>query len=583
MKKADSSFLDRVILHNKNADERLFDLILRSVTFIVLVIIIWLYADLVHVKADTLDISSYILGSNEYNLNGFWFNDDYIRMSQSFSDIPYNVSYPLPNVLWKNMKVTSEMDFDNYQFVMCCNSGSGGYESIFLIFIPKDVQVALLDSQRLYFMSECECPYVWTDFGHQNDTSYYSYRSTTFSSGLVDFSLSNALSSGSLTFFFGNIPYLKGSNVDAQNYFANGNDLYTCYNANYFMYDNLAKLPNSEEVESSKNHLALSDCQIGITAFDKSMTDLSESSVVIGLACEDNWILSHINDYTVLVQYDFYLKDSNLSQSDPVTMYSQTYPLSAFKTEPITESMANIMVNSMVAPFPSNRDFYSYYRSLNSTYGQKVSSERTFNYDGLIPTLINSYRNFFIGSYSTDNEVTPNNTIFEFYLDVNVRLSAQGESGGYYTKRFDFKRGTTSIISADAYQNPNPWEGESSPESEIDPNVPSGSSSSSGYGGSSAVAYGGNVTIYNNNNNSLVGSGSDTDTDTGIDNFLNVFNTFKSSFNEMSSVGTPQDNGFMGFLQASFGFIPGLNYIVICVGVVFSLIIILVIIRSLLL
>lgn len=581
MKKADSSFLDRVILHNKNADERLFDLILRSVTFILLIIIVWLYADLVHVKADSLDIFDYIVPDNEtYNLNPYWFNDDYVRMSQTFSDIPYNSNYQLPSVLWKNMKVTSDMDFDNYQFVMCCNSGSGGFESIFLLFIPKEVQVALLDSQRLYFMDDCDCPRVWTDFSHQTDTSYYTYGTTSFSSGLADFSSSNSLSLGSLTFFFGNIPYLKGSNVDAQSYFTNGNDLYTCYNANYFMYDDLAKLPSSDDVESSKNHLALSDVQVGLSSFEKEMTDLSESSVIVGVGVDDNWILSHMNDYTVGIEYQFYIKDSNMNQADPVSMYNQTFPLSYFSDSPVTNGCANIMSSSTIAPFPSNRDFYSYYRSLSSSYGQKVVTRE--HREGFFPAVLRTLYQTYIGGYYVDNPVTTNNTIFEFYLDVNVRLMAEGVSSGYYTKRFDFKRGTVSILSADAFQNPNPWEGETSPESEFNPNVPSGSSSSSG-GGSSAVAYGGNVTIYNNNNNSLVGSGSDTDTETGIDNFLNVFNTFKSSFNEMSSVGTPEDNGFMGFLKASFGFIPGLNYIVICVGVVFSLIIILVIIRSLLL
>ena len=578
MKKADSSFLDRVILHNKNADERLFDLILRSVTFIVLIIIVWLYADLVHVKADTQynDVVSFVYHGNSLGFSEPYLNDiDYFEACNTFSDIPSGASFL--GIGHFSPFITQSMDLDN-NFVVLGGTPTDQYPYYAVFLIPKDVVIngnfVLCGQYHAYIKSSFDFTCFEIPRSSVSDTStYIEYHWNTASRlGYLTFGKALQNSNNDWGVYFTNIPMLFGSNSDnvsdIEDWLENGNNE-NIFNGNYLTYHDLSFMPSDVEVESSKNHLALSDVQVGLSSFYKEMTDLSESSVVIGVGVDDNWILSHMNDYTVGIEYHFYIKDSNMNQADPVSMYNQTIPLSYFNDSPVTNGCANIMSSSMIAPFPSNRDFYSYYRSLSSSYGQKVVTRE--HRDGFFPAVLKNIYKFTIGGYTIENPVTTNNTIFEFYLDVNVRLMSEGESSGYYTKRFDFKRGTVSILSADAFQNPNPWDGPTSPESEYDPNVPSNPVGNTSGGGSSAVAYGGNVTIYNNNNNSLVGSGSDTDTDTGIDNFMNVFNTFKSSFNEMSSVGTPQDNGFMGFLNASFGFIPGLNYIVICVGVVFSL------------
>lgn len=574
MKKNDTSFLDRVFLHSKNADERLFDMILRIITFIVLIIIVWLYADLAHVKAASLTVDEYVLSNgNQYNLKWYFNDSDYSNMANLFSDIPYNSNYNFGQVnIPGKVVVTDDMNFDDYYFVQARGIPNAS-QSLFTVFIPKSVDVAIIDYNKIYSSETCSCYYVWADKTDSLNTSKYYRVDLTLNEGVNDYSW---LSSLDFNYFFGNIPYLKGSNISAVDYFENGNNFDVSYNANYLMYHDLIMDPNSLVVESSKNHLALSDCQIGITAFDKELTDLSESSVVIGLACNDNWILSHENDYTVLVQYDFYLKDSNLSQSDPVSFYAQTFPLSAFKTEPITESMANIMVNSMVAPFPSNRDFYSYYRSLNSTYGQKVVSERTFNYNGLLPTTIDKVRAFLIGSYSVTNEVTPNNTIFEFYLDVNVRLSAEGESGGYFTKRFDFKRGTTSILSADAYQNPNPWEGESNPLIEYDPQVPA-----VGSGGSSSVT-GGNTSVVVNNNGGKVPI--NVHNQSQLDDCVRRYNEVRQVFfaDIQAIAADTGSNNFIRVLNEAMPQIPGMSIYMTYVSLICFVALILIVLKVLL-
>lgn len=584
MKKNDTPFLDRVFLHSKNADERLFDMILRVITFIVLIIILWLYADLTYVHADDsqyLDVL--LLGDNALNLQPYFNNSDWSIVKSEYPDTPYNSSiFGFVSEIPGHIILTSDMNIDDCYCAIGRCYWSGSSDSSGALFIDKDLainnHVTLLYDGFIFSDSEISAYFVWVNKRESLDTSLYDVCNIIIPSGISEFRNLQGLQFGSTFYWYlSNLPMLNthDSNLVSE-WFISGDNTESVFNVNYLEVNALCVSPSLEEIESSKNHLAISDCQIGITAFDKELTDLSESSVVIGLACDDNWILSHENDYTVLVQYDFYLKDSNLSQADPVTLYTQSYPLSAFKTEPITESMANIMVNSMVAPFPSNRDFYSYYRSLNSTYGQKVVSERTFNYDGLIPTTIDKVRAFLIGSYSVTNEVTPNNTIFEFYLDVNVRLSAQGDSSGYFTKRFDFKRGTTSILSADAYHNSNPWEGESNPLIEYDPQVPA-----VGGGGSSSVL-GGNTSVVVNNNGGKVPI--NVHNQTQLDDCIRRYNEVRQVFfaDIQAIAADTGSNNFIRVLNEAMPQIPGMSIYMTYVSLICFVALILIVLKVLL-
>ena len=155
MKKTDSSFLDRVILHNKNADERLFDLILRSVTFIVLIIIVWLYADLVHVKADTQynNVVSFVYHDNSLGFTSLALNDiDYQEARVAYPDIPSGASFQGIGAF--DPLITSSMDLDN-NFVILGGTPSDQYAYFAVFLIPKDV-VLKADNQK----SRCLIFYV---------------------------------------------------------------------------------------------------------------------------------------------------------------------------------------------------------------------------------------------------------------------------------------------------------------------------------------------------------------------------------------------------------------------------------------
>lgn len=577
MKKSDSSFLERVILHNKNADERLFDLILRSVTFIVLIIIVWLYADLVHVRADGNHFSDYVFGDNNLNFSMSLNATDAFAASQNFDSVPYNSTYSSFSGYGSfDPLIISSMDLDNNYFFICKNIVSGSNE-LLIYFIPKDFilngDFCLIGQTGVYVKSAFESSYYAVNSLQLNTSSSYTHYSRTVPTGYITLNSFLGAVSSNWVITFSNIPMLKGSTVNqtsADSWLASKeNQLFSCFNVNYVSYDGVSNLPSIVETESNINHLYFKDVQIALSG-STNRTSLESASAVIGVDV-DNWVKNNLDAFSMDVTYQWIGKYQGLSEFEYTSSYS--HPCATFLNNIYSFSLAQSMIDSGFYDhaYTHMKDNYDFRSSDGVMNGLKSFSGRliqilTLRYDG----------SFYTSSGGGDDNST--SILDYFYLDVSVTIHSDNVSSGVFTKRFDFLRGTESIMNSEGLRNNNPWLGEinSNDPNYVDP-YSSNNGSVSSSGGNTAIA---TVNVYNNNNISNTITGSETQN--GIDKFNDIFNTFKSSFAEMSSIGTPSNNGFMGFLSSSFNFIPGLNYIVICVGVVFSLIIILVVVRALL-
>lgn len=484
MKKNDTPFLDRVFLHSKNADERLFDMILRIITFIVLIIIVWLYADLAHVKASSLTVDEYVLSNgNQYNLKWYFNDSDYSNMANLFSDIPYNSNYNFGQVnIPGKVVVTDDMNFDDYYFVQARGIPNAS-QSLFTVFIPKSVDVAIIDYNKIYSSETCSCYYVWADKTDSLNTSKYYRVDLTLNEGVNDYLW---LSSLDFNYFFGNIPYLKGSNISPVDYFENGNNFDVSYNANYLMYHDLIFNPNNiVDVESNKNHMALESIQVGLSCQNINQ-DLSSSSVIIGVDVDD-WITNHIDDYSLSIKYTLEFNGTFNGVNSPYNgVYSTSQflvPLKTFVNDCYFYGVSQIAAD---VSFP--------YGNLSGSFNSVTSLSEP--YYGLFPS-VKSYTEHLVSD--TFKIIIPSNNsdirINKYSLTVECYLYQGINYGGKYVKTFDFLTGSQSVLNADILTNSEPWLGVSTPQ--ISGNVPP--VGSSGSGGSSAIAYGDNTSVVVNN------------------------------------------------------------------------------------
>ena len=625
MRKSDTPFLDRVILHNKNADERLFDMILRFITFVVLIIIIWIYADLVHAKADginvtgcTCDFISFqewttltaeegflwydkiLDGLEERNIdisNGIpqgQFQSSYNNLiqSQSYITPEFLNSLPIPtNINAQNVDCGNAYRFDlnnvnveDNGVYLYLTEASANYFNYYIIYTwPEEQWLYGYDTMLRNYAEN----YNYSNFYANKYLIWVSYdvQNNTWSAGLQGSgygqSESNCplFSNQKVWYAYGGANMVKNAEFEEVESPVNQQVL----NLNYVEYNNL--IGSNTLKESNKNHLYFKDVQIGLSSGSSNM-DLLGSSVVIGVDVDD-WVKNHINDYWVYVSYRIHIKDSDVTVADPSSAYGQYLPLRTFMNDVYTYSIADLFEN---LPVNQYGNFMSYYNHIRSSKSIKVTNHNgRWNHNGIFPSALR-FIGYEISDYAIEEVQIPNYSIFDFGLEVRIVLTdnqniGSSDTSGVFSKDFDFLHGSSSITKADGLYNANPWEGETNPNdpNNINPNVPSGSISGDG-SGASAVAYGGNVNVTINNNNKLVGNGAEgNDTESIIDKYNEIFGTFKSSFGELATVGSSQgNNGFMGFLSSTYSFIPGLNYIVICVGVVFSLIIVLVVIRALL-
>lgn len=607
-------FMDRVFLHNKNADERLWDFILRSATFFILIIIILMsglnaHADGINVTSGTMEFttlseyatlpaSDVLLTFDKIieNLNDkditttsvpqgtFYTNYTAIKQYDYITDEFLN-NLPLPtNVSGNNISANGmninipTLTLDNNDFYVYITDISSSHFTYYVNFIFPEYQWKYGYSEVVY---NYENDYEWSNF--------YAFRYYV----VIDYDVSNGTWSAGLgadrydnnsarcpVFSNGIVWYAyDGVNgVIANNFQENLQSPTTlCCDLNYVHYNNLIGSGNIGE--SNKNHLYFKDVQVGITCTSANQ-DIVSSQVVVGVSVDD-WVLNHINDYYVFCQYTFHMKDSYTGSADPNFTVTKVVPLNAFMNDGYCYSVYDLWQEG---------NFINYYNMINSTYKVKVRSKyETFN-KGLMPTLVNWVTYGFADYYLDSIDHIENAyEVFDFGLDVNVILSNGALGGGDntskpYTKAFDFLRGSASVTNAEGLRNHNPWTGESDPQA--NPIIPNGGGSSNGNGdGATAIAYGGNVNVTINNGlggnpNDVTDNPSPTES---IQEYLSAINDMKDSVNEFLVEDEVEGKKtFILFLKDTLDGFPGMEEMVNVIRIIIGVCIIIIVIKLLL-
>lgn len=583
MKKNDCSFLDRVILHNKNADERLFDLILRFITFVLLIIIIWIYADLTHVKAAGLTLAQYynidfekLLYNNTNSL--LWTSEEYVNALNEYTNINYDSNYH-PNFIATsyvtNRELPDEFIIDDcYAFYCWASSGLNGW---YVFYIPK----SLIDSHQVIYTQYGF--YALNDFTFYsgsiwNGSTVYAPDSFTFSSsgGVHHMSVDQYCSTANC--YFSNCPCWTGTSLDSNsiggpinwggvidrlsvNNFIDSDSLFNC---NYFLYDGILSNPwgNDEELrESNANHLYLNDIQVGLSCDSKGQ-DLRSSNVLIGVDFDD-WISNHVNEFQLRVKYTF---DFSGYWNNVASPYNGSYStiqfanISTFKNGIYSYGISEIANDS---GFP--------YNNLASMECRVTSQSEP--YLGLFPNIYQTTQRYISNWYQCIYPLASSNIRIENYtLTVECSLYSGLDYGGTYVKEFDFLTGSESVKRADILNNNNPWLGD--PEPQLPSNVPEGNIN---YGSGSNNNF--NVQVYSEHKVPMNVQNRQELQDTlnnyneATETFINTFRSFADSNNQ---------NNFLYMISDTYGHLPGVNYIVSSCIIVFGLAIILFILKVLL-
>lgn len=588
MKKSDTPFLDRVFLHSKNADERLFDMILRIITFIVLIIILWLYADIAHAKADSTNyLDEYLLGSNRYGLKPYLNDGDWNMLDDILSDIPrYTGNYNFTNEVPGHITITSDMNLNNYYIIGRTHWSSPG-DSGFIIQIDPQVAISnhvmIIGENVIHSDSVIQTTNIWYNKRDSTNSSQYVVHNITIPAG------NNAINSivnysADCYVFMTNVPMLFGSAIDTQGFIENGNTD-TCFNANYMSYDNILINDISETpVESDINHMYLKDYSIGLTSADF----LLDSNLIIS-AKWDNWVERYISHYKMVIVYQVDYNGEPWSRTDvspPVEqpmhwMVTDTVPLGKFSSyysigirdifsrmgvnEQSAIAICNALQNSgaIIATSNGSTTIQDVLNGLTAEF--KVSTTGVGASGGVNLGVLYAYLREQLDSLHAGET-----TVFidDFRLTVNFHLVSDrlsvGDTSGLGGAEFDFLNGTTDY-SYDILNNNNEW---SEPNT---PNLNNETASSSSSGGditNSNVAYGGNASSNVGDINITTGNGyKDTElhqlTNQDIVNnhlkIITVIEDLKYCFHQFAQQNN--HNSFMQMIIDDYGQIPGVEYI----------------------
>lgn len=600
LKKNDTSFIDRVFLHSKNADERLFDMILRCITFVVLIIIVWLYADLTHVKADgTNFLDEYLLGTNRYGLKPYLNDSDWAMLDDFIDDIPkytgaYNFSQEVPG----HITITSDMNLSNYFIIGRTHWSSPGDSGFVIQLDPQEAinnHVMIIGENVIYSDNAISTTNIWYDKRDSTNTSKYVVHNITIPAGstaintVVDYSQDCYV-------FMSNVPMLNGSTISTQGYIENGNTS-DCFNWNYMSYDNILINDISETpVESDSNHLYLKDYTIGLTSSDF----LLDSNLIIS-AKWDNWVERYISHYKMVIVYSLDYNGepwSRMDVSPPIEqpfhwMVTDTVPLGKFSSYysiGIRDIFSRMGVNdqsaiaicnalqqsgAIIATENGSTTVQDVLNGLSAEY--KVSTNGIGASGGVNLGVLYAFLHEHLDTLHAGET-----TVFidDFRLNVTFfltsdRLSQQeiSDFGGSGSAEFDFLHGTTEYT-YDILNNKNEW---SEPNKPNINNEIASSSSGSGDISNSNIAYGGNANSSVGNITISTGNGYQ---DTGLHQLTNqditnnhikiiqVIENLRYSMDKFAN--TTKQSSFLGMVLSQYGSIPGVDFLVESLVVIVS-------------
>lgn len=610
--------IDFLFRRGKRANERCYDFFIRTITFLILALIVLCYGSFAHasenygtffggVQYDYFlkfeDVYNHYLEydrqdsifampssgigfimSNPHSLGPFKTEDSYNNIV-NFVDTKYqitgNENYKYSYTVLKrraNGEFSGNVEFSIYKFysnsecfIVCNNTNTSATAPTYTV-SNMDNSDMFIRSFSLNYASNSD---YHVNFNSENTSS--SFTLSPNGKGEIYFCdmplyhmlYSNDGSSGNLTYktMDSMIAGIRSKDVTIQ--------------LNPYLEVLNPQEPESPETESNANHMYFQNVKMGLTAQGEN-NNLSSSSLVVG--CEvDDYIKNHMPEYKVYISCEVHYKDSVYTKN---VTYGELLPLSLFYNQAYVKGLSELFSNM---PWESPyANFYSYYRHLGDDYNVFTKNVSGKNGTLNIPTLIDILK-FTSGFYQLDTSTShvPNDfNINTFQLDVSVVITDSDTfdtKSGVFTQRFDFLNGNTSILKADALVNENPWEGVSEPTADPFPNGSAGGSSNG------SVVQNNNQTVNVNIDNgfSVVNGGADgEDYDNTIDNIRNLLGEFKNGIGVISEASvnseTGQPNGFLGLLESTYSFIPGMNYFVIAIAIICALAVILFIIKVLL-
>lgn len=584
-------FLDRVLLHSKNADERLFDMVLRFITFVILIIIVWIYADLVHAKADTnyTTVGELMLGENELNLE-FYFNDsDWNTVHQNNNDCPYTSLYNYGQVqIPGDMTLTGDMDFESYYFAMCRNYHGNQGDTQVLLFIPRQY----VENKDFYFVNEdyyyasedITCYYIYCKKSQSMNTSYYEKNDWIFESSIGNTNdlalIQNGIGSGYSTYYFcGNIPNLKGANaaINHRLWASSGDNLYDCFDSNYFKY--VSDLFPHDSSESDSNHMYLKDFNIGMTGGN----DILNSHVIIS-ASWDDWVESHLQNYSVHITYTmgYVGEPHNLEDNNPdeplIGVWTEDIPLSKLKSyhdiefKTITnhmninnESLKKYIQALYAAGVVLNAEPITIQDVLNGTSAEfGVKADEIV---GGVTANLGVLYNYLGYQYEHPTQEVGEELMyikrFDFKIDIVLRSSTTDISSKTGGKYWDFLKGT-SVNNYDILENEYQFQG-SQYNNKSENSGSSINNSNVAYGGNaSASANGGNVgnitiTTGNGYKDTELHQLTNQDIVQNHQKIITVIEDLKYCFHQFAQENN--HNSFIQMIYDDYNYIPGIEYI----------------------
>lgn len=579
-----SDKIDYLFRHGKNADDRCYDFFIRTVTFLLITLIVLCYGSFVH--ADSSFYITYGVDTSKLNNSSIWlfnYNDSLNFTNEYYGENTVDAQV-IPNYAhdWLlNIPYDDRLDnSSNYILLFDCNSGNTSWAVAFCI--PKNI---IINGNAIFQIGDSltyvsDGSYTINYYTYNSQGQIYDSGAYTMLQGLNSWDMNGPYYTKRTVFanfplYYGDFT-VSGFNTLKENDFQD--DVNNLYNMNYYTFPDLdlcsgAYISNGigvsfpDNVESNINHLYLDDIQIGLSA-QNANTDILSSQVVIGIDCDD-WILNHIDDYSLQVNYSMHFKDTMVSDpNDPTRTYSQILPLRTFLRTNYSYGMSEIY---------QNMGLYQYYKELRDG-GPWIIADAT--YKAYLPSPYSGTEqaigDFVLKMLEAKEWVQVPYTVFDATFSVSCVLvdHVSDEQSSPYIKEFDFVNNTESIKSAEILRNNNPWDGESDPQQS--PIIPSANGSN--YGGSS----GANTSVNVNVSGQKIPIGVKTKQEINIilDNYKEVNDTFMDSWKDLSDPNN--DNNFLSFISDETRDLPAVDYMIKGARAIFGLSIILFVLKVLL-
>lgn len=385
-----SDKIDYIFRRSKNADERCFDFFLRSITFFIILLVVLFYGSFAH--ADELENednystftegftnSNYLSWVSSNNIDTSNFINIGIMQNQTYNTDVFN------STNFANLPNPTNYSSLNVPTVLGIGSGGGTINSTSNRWGVKycigsgDIMLSAADG-GVYAYSDQPFTVYHTQLNN-NLTMYDNWGWETFNASLVSSNYDSNITCYRALLYstynqscWCNCPYYTFS-VPVDSWNASYDLIYAFVNYpdNWINinYEYEAQFPDEPdiEIETDENNLYLDEVQIGLTSVNNNQ-DLLSSEVIVGVSTSDDYILNHLDNFELNIDFKFHIKDTFVSSpNDPNTDYYISFPLRAFLNDPVNVSIIEIMRNSTFPSGSTYSNFYQYYTDLlNQTF-----------------------------------------------------------------------------------------------------------------------------------------------------------------------------------------------------------------------